>query len=427
VRKWIILTLCLGLLGSWSALAQERELDPLLKILVDKGVLSRAEAQVVQAEYDAQQVQEKVEIQETVQQTVKENPAKAEPPKGLAGVKYEGVVYLSYQNGSEWSGVPGEKSIYSQFRVKRGYMTLKKEIRPWLEARMTPDVHQDDTGDYKVRMKYAYAKFKWKGNEYFNKPYMEVGMVHMPWLDFEEHINMYRMQDTMFMERNGLFNSADLGLTVGSLFGPELDDAYQHDVSKYYPGKWGSWAVGIYNGGGYHAKEKNHNKVIEGRVTLRPLPNHLPGLQLSVFGVHGKGNVSEPAWPGEIPDWKVLATMLSYQHEWFVLSGTYYKGEGNQKGTAVDDEGKAADQKGYSFFTEIKFPEKKNWSFIGRYDRFDNDTDDPENDVQKRWIAGIAWHIYKHNTLLFDYESLDHRNPDIPNENRFQVTLQLKF
>jgi len=76
-----------------------------------------------------------------------------------------------------------------------------------------------------------------------------------------------------------------------------------------YPGRYGSFSLGIYNGGGYHAKEKNQNKVLEGRLTLRPLPAALPGLQLSYFGLVGKGNQAAE------PHWNAHLGMVSYEDD----------------------------------------------------------------------------------------------------------------
>lgn len=117
----------------------------------------------------------------------------------------------------------------------------------------------------------------------------------MPWLDYEEHVNWYRCQDTIFIERNSTFNSADFGLTFVSLLGGEMSEEYQRKVNNKYPSRYGSMAFGVYNGGGYHASEKNENKVLEGRLTVRvrPLPDIIPGFQLSYFGITGKGNKEE--------------------------------------------------------------------------------------------------------------------------------------
>jgi len=334
-------------------------------------------------------------------------------PKGLKGISIGGVWYLSYQAGKN-NGVD-----YNSFKVKRSYVNIKKKINPWLSGRITPDGHQDDTGDYKVRLKYAYAQFNFPSFSVLHKPFIEWGLVHMPWLDFEEHINYYRAQDKMFMERNGLFNSADVGFTFVSLFGGDIDKEYQENVNSKYPGKYGSMAVGIYNGGGYHAKEKNINKIPEWRFTLRPLPDVIPGLQFSYFGLVGKGNTALE------PDWVVNTEMASYESCNLILTGTYYTGKGNQKGTEVDQNGRAKEKTGYSTFAEVRFPEK-HFSFIGRYDRFDFDTN-VENDEQTRIILGFAYHLSGHNTLLFDYDVVQFDQDKRDSDPRFQVTMEMHF
>jgi hypothetical protein len=316
-------------------------------------------------------------------------------------------------------------SGYSQFAIKRGYFRVTKELLPWFDAHMTLDVTtvkdpEDEPedkpnnldGSIAVRIKYAYGKFKLPDFAFFTKPFVEVGVVHMPWLDFEEHINFYRCQDTMFMERNGLFNSADIGLTFVSLLGGEMPKEYQEKVSSYYPGRYGSMSVGIYNGGGYHASEKNQGKPVEARLTLRPLPDVVPGLQVSYFGIWGKGNTSDN------PDWNVNSGMMSFEHEYVVLTGQYYSGKGNQKGS---DE---YDKDGYSIFTEIK-PHKK-FSIIGRYDRFDPDTD-KDDDENSRYIVGAAYHIDKphKNMLLLDYDTVDYEQKGKSDDKRIQLTLQV--
>ncbi|MEW5764312.1 MAG: hypothetical protein ACOYXN_10960 [Acidobacteriota bacterium] len=433
-KAWLAAACALGLAAGWTVRAQE--MDPLLKILVENKVITESQARAVQEEYVKRQAATETTMKESIEGGLDAKIKKSAPqiPSALKDLKIGGLWYLSYQNGNKYDGTPDETSVYSKFTVKRGYLNVEKKITPWFSVRFTPDVTQDSTGDLKVRMKYVYAKFSGKGNNFFGKPYTEIGMVHMPWLDFEEHINRYRMQDTMFMERNGLFNSADFGIMAGSNFGPELDEAFKKDVNDHYAGKYGSWQLGVFNGGGYHASEKNHNKVIEGRVTLRPLPEVIPGLQASYFFINGKGNVAEPQPPKELPDYKVNAFMLSYEHKYVALTGQYYTGKGNAKGDAVyasDGPGwKAGDarkMKGYSYFAEVRFPESAKWSVIGRYDNFDKDKEDPDSDRQKRTLFGVAYQFHKGNYVLLDYESLDHRDKNIPNENRFQVTMQVKF
>ena len=114
-------------------------------------------------------------------------------PKGLQGISIEGLYYLKYQAGQSDNGM----TDYNQFTVKRGYLTVKKKVNSFISSRITLDTHQDVTGDMKVRLKYIYVDFKFPEFLFVTKPHAEFGIVHRPWLDFEEHINYYRMLDTM--------------------------------------------------------------------------------------------------------------------------------------------------------------------------------------------------------------------------------------
>lgn len=336
-------------------------------------------------------------------------------PKGLKGISIGGVWYLSYQAGTT-HGTDGHD--YNLFKVKRGYINIKKEINSWLSGRITPDTHQDDSGDYKVRLKYAYADFQIPTAGLFYKPHVEWGLVHRTWLDFEEHINYYRLQDTMFLERNDLINSADLGVTFFALLGGEMSEEYKHRVNSKYPGRFGSLAIGLYNGGGYHAKEKNNQKEPELRLTLRPLPDVFPGLQLSYFGVIAHGNTADA------PDWNINAGFLSLEDYRYTLTATYYQGKGN-KGGEVDAGGLAKEKDGYSFFGELKIPEN-NVSFIGRYDWFDSDKN-VDDDEQTRLIFGVAYHLAGHSMILIDYDLVCYAEASRDDDPRGQITTEIHF
>ncbi|KPK63340.1 MAG: hypothetical protein AMS21_06730 [Gemmatimonas sp. SG8_38_2] len=440
MSKWKVwaAVLALALVGVTGVVAEERELDPLLELLVEQGVITMEQALAVQAEYDRRGKEgQATEAPAAATDTPPPATAKAGPapaavyaeegqaiPDSLLGVrdlKIGSLVYLSGQQGNTSDG-----DDYAQFKIKRGYIDIRKKITPYFSARITPDVHQDETGDLKVRLKYAYGLFTWDWKGLVQKPYVEWGVAHMPWLDFEEHINLFRMQDTMFMERNGLFNSADMGVLFGGNLGHEMPDDFKKNVQSHYAGRWGSFGVGIYNGGGYHAEEKNTNKALEGRLTIRPVPDIVPGLQVSAFGITGEGNQSDV--PGEsIPDMQVLAAMVSYESKRLVATAQYERGEGNQKGSAVDADGNALPHEGYSLYTEIRLDAKKRFSLIGRYDWFDTDRNDPSADVKKRYIAGFAWQFHKGSYWLLDYDRLEHSVPGLETEDRVQLTLQVKY
>jgi len=423
-----VLCFCAVLIFAVTAIAAEIK-DPILKKLVEKGILTPEEAITVMQEMEKetagkeQKAEEKIEkkVAETVPTDTKDLGSIA---KALKGFKFGLLWYLSYQNGE--TGDDDNGTGYSQFAIKRGYFRVTKEFFPWFAAHMTFDVttvkDPEESGDdpnnldgsIAVRIKYAYGKFNLPDFAFFAKPYFEVGVVHMPWLDFEEHVNWYRCQDTMFMERNGLFNSADIGITFTSLFGGEMPKEYQEKVNNAYAGRYGSMSAGIYNGGGYHASEKNQNKALEGRLTIRPLPDIIPGLQFSYFGITGKSNKDTK------PDWTVNNGFVSFEHEYVALTGQYYWGKGNQKGDDEDE------KNGYSLFAEFK-PHKK-FSIICRYDFFDPNTDSDTDKENKRYIAGAAYHLDKQhkNMVLLDYDHVDYDSKSgISDDKRIQLTLQV--
>jgi len=421
----LVAAICCFLFLAGIAMAAEIS-DPVLKKLVEKGVLTKEDAVNVMKEMEkdaskkAQKSEEKIEVK-AAETSSADSKDIEKVVNALKGFKFGLLWYLSFQDGEENNGTD-----FSRFAIKRGYLTVQKEFMPWLSARMTTDITQvkDEAKDTKgkvfsnydgsiaVRIKYAYGQFNLPDVAFLTKPNIEVGVVHMPWLDYEEHINFYRCQDTMFIERNNTFNSADIGVTFAALLGGVMPEEYQKSVSKDYPGRYGSMSFGIYNGGGYTAAEKNENKVLEGRITIRPLPDIIPSLQFSYFRTTGKGNKDTK------PDWTTNLGFVSFEHEYVTLTGQYYWGKGNQKG---DDE---FDKKGYSFFTEIK--PMKQFSVIGRYDHFDPNKD-AKDDENNRYIVGAAYMLDKphKNMILLDYDTVNYKQSDKKDDKRIQLTLQV--
>jgi polyhydroxyalkanoate synthesis regulator phasin len=429
----LVLSLCFLFLLSGISKAEDIT-NPILKKLVEKGILTEQEALSVMHDMERETAEKDKRVEQKIEQKVTEaapmeNKDLDKIAKALKGFKIGGLWYLSYQNGegADVGGTAGDDVDRNKFAAKRGYLTVEKEIAPWFQARITTDVTtvKDATsnldGSLTLKIKYLYGKFIAPDIAFLTKPNLEVGVVHIPWLDYEENLNYYRMQDTMFLERNGIFNSADIGVTFTSLLGGYVSEDYQKNVNSAYPGRYGSIQGGVYNGGGYAASEKNKNKVLEGRLTVRPLPDIIPGLQFSYFGITGKGNTSAK------PDWKANLAFASFEHEYVVLTGQYFWGKGRQDG--ADENNK----KGYSFFTELKlydmFKDPVNrFSIIGRYDHFDPNKD-VKNDDNNRYIAGVAYYLDKphKNMVLLDYDTVDYKKPGLSKDNRVQLTLQVAF
>ena len=339
-------------------------------------------------------------------------PMDASAQDSKSDVDISGLWFLSFQAGED-----GGKDI-SRFYAHRGYINFKRKYGKNISARITPDITIDGAGDAKMRLKYIYMDFALPSHSFITKPKIEFGMVHRSWLDFEQSINAYRMQGTMFLERNGLFNSADWGATFMALFGGEMDKNYQNEVNKKYPGRYGSASFGIYNGGGYNDPENNTNKELEARLTIRSFPDKIPGLQISYFGLYGKGNIAEE------PDWTANSAFLSYQHRRFVGSFTLYDGKGDYKGKALDANGESLNQSGYSFFGEYKIP-GSGFSIVGRYDSFDIDKT-ADNNILVRTITGISYRFHGHMAFL-EYDYAKNKNADKAKSSLMKFTIQVVF
>jgi hypothetical protein len=349
------------------------------------------------------------------------SPASAQWPEG---VSFNGLFHLAYENGREG----GE--AYNQFFVNRAYFTTRARVLPGLTARLTLDTSQDmegdGEGDMEVRVKYAYVRYDFGSAGQLSDLALEGGITHMVWLAFEEQVNRYRMRSPMFLERSGMFNSADFGLTLSGGLGESLPEEYRREVSSAFSARHGSFALGIYNGGGYHAIEWNDDKVFQGRLSLRPLPDALPGLQLSGLAMAGKGN--RPGSLDEIPDWRVYGGMLSYQHPRGALSAQYAWGRGNQKGswTEPGSPNVATDFRGYSLFGEHRLGSARAWRLVTGYDRLERTPGSLDRSFH-RIHAGVGYDLGGENIILLDFDERRWDDSSIPADHRVQVVFQVKW
>jgi hypothetical protein len=365
--------------------------------------------------------------------------------KALEGIKLEALGYIDYSNGK--TPLANDKTAnYNKFSLTRGYLTVKKTINPWLGVRLTTDLTQDASGEYLIRQKYLYAELAPPNFGPLTEMKTEIGLGHIPWLDFEESVNPYRAQGTMAIERSGVLNSADAGVNIRGDIKGRLADAKARTGNAAYDGHYGTWHLGVYNGSGYSAPENNDNKVIEGRLTIRPLPDQIPGLQVSYFGLSGKGNARNPI-SGEFPDYNVNLGMLSYEHPILILTAQYFATTGNAKGSWVadsssSDPGAALKTDGYSIFGNLRIPSTQNRiSVYARYDFFNVDMDKVIADKAgySMIIGGLSFDLYNGNMLLADYEVTTHQDNagtkgnlprmgnNLGDESRFQLVYQLKF
>ena len=261
-------------------------------------------------------------------------------------VDFSGTHYLGFVSKANSDG-----SVANGFETRRNYLQFKAYVFERDYFRITFDTYEvDDTstnldGTWAVRLKYAYVYL----HEVLPFTNAELGQVHRPWIDFEEHgawnyrsINKVFIEDTQAAH---LTNSADLGFNLKT-------------YTDYF-----SSEIGLFNGEGYHNANDGAGLSGEFRATIHTLgtsnekrKDTSTYLDLSTFGVYSlkdskRGN----------KDWIMAGGHGVYNSPLFLVAGQYVKSY---------NEGGSYQGSGYSLNTEIR-PFGMEYFFIGRYDYWD--------------------------------------------------------
>lgn len=344
----------------------------------------------------------------------------------LDDVEMSGNWFISYRDGyqqiqADDQTIPNELIHSSRFMLKRSYFTLKKNLSKTTSVRYTQDLTVDteggDAGNVETRLKYLYVKVQPEiQSSSITGTWMEFGMVHRPWLDYEQKINSYRVQDNMAIERARLFNSADFGMVFGGNIGPKMDRKFLSEVNGAMPGKYFSYVIGLYNGGGYSGAEMNVNKVVAARISVRPLADLFPYLQLSGYANIGKGNTEAS------PEFNQFLGFVAYTGRRLTLTSQFHHGIGDFRGRYVfpDDPSHSLQNEGYSFFTEYKIP-NTSVAMWGRYDHFQVETVTSET---RRYIGGLAYRFNKNLRVVVNTEGT---TIDGDTETVYEVNLEISF
>lgn len=306
----------------------------------------------------------------------------------------------------------------TELLLKRGHLDFRLDLGKGFLVRVTPDLTIDGEGEADAPIKFAYARWQGERLGVLHRPFVALGRVPTPWIGFAEGINRYRMQDGTFLDRLGFFSSADEGVAVAALLGPPLPDEVHKRLGGRAPGRWGSLVAGIYSGSGFKATNRRDGGVLQGRLSLRPLPDTVPGLQFSALAVRGEGNTAAG------PQWTVDAFLASWQALHLVASIQSVHNTGNQSGTWVGEDGDSLRGKGWSAFLELRQSATAGWAAFARYDHFDQDRSTVAGDLD-RSILGLSLHQSRGNAVLVDIEYLEEAGQH--DTWRAQLTLQLRL
>jgi hypothetical protein len=295
------------------------------------------------------------------------------------------------------------RDAYNAFDLTRGYININGQLAKSVRFRVTPDVRRVTdsslSGTLVFRMKYAFVEYDPKTP----RSWVRFGAHQTPWLDFEESINRYRVQGTMFSEREGLIpGSSDFGV------------GYFTPIGKYI-----DIQTGVYNGEGYAQTDANKYKSAQGRLTLRPFAGRglANGFRLSGFYNKGWYAAGRPRDLGIV--------MGSFEHAKLVATLQYVKAKENPNALAPRN----IHRNGASGYVEVR-QGVAGWAAIARVDRLDPDETLVDNS-QRRVIAGGAyWWVWPRSRvgLVVTNEQVHYdAGAARPQENRLLVQTHIEF
>jgi hypothetical protein len=209
----------------------------------------------------------------------------------------------------------------------------------------------------------------------------------------------------MFAEREGLIpGSSDFGV---SYLAP-------------LPAGYGEFHLGVYNGEGYAQPEANKYKSVQGRLTIRPLPQG--GTFLKAFRLSGFFNAG---WYDADRPRRLGIVMASFEHPHLVATIEGLKATENP---LTQTPPRDIDRSGWSAFIEPR-QGPSGLAGILRYDAYNPDQDTPGVE-QSRIIAGGAyWFVWPRAKVgaVLTNEQVRYDLATRPDENRLLAQMHIEF
>jgi hypothetical protein len=304
-------------------------------------------------------------------------------------VSVTGVVYTQYRYTDE------QIAAKSNFEMSRAYVNVLGRFSNGITTRVTTDILPSAAGNDFIRLKYAFAAWTPTGSSLTYK----LGMIHTPFVDYEETLWDYRMQGTIAVDRNGVMTSSDIGFGVDGRWNGEQVNAQ----------------FAIVNGEGYSGGTGDFHKDLEARVSVRLQPTNDNS---RVGGFRATGYVGIGKFDGGVDRNRFLG-QLSYRTTQFTVAGEY---------VSVKNFVAAAPSTGsiISAFGVYHLSPPSKIALIGRVDIVDPDNN-TANDGNTRIIAGASYQLSPNVRLLADLDRDKDQGAGTTAANRFLIQAQFVF
>jgi hypothetical protein len=291
----------------------------------------------------------------------------------------------------------------NNFAVTRAYLNVIGRFPAGVLTRITADVYTSGSS-MAYRLKYAYAAYTPQSSPLTFK----LGLIHTPWLDWEEALWDYRMQGTMPIERNGYATSADLGAGV--------DGAWSQDLV--------SFQVAVVNGEGYGGGVGDQRKDLQARASVRLLKtddmSRGGGLRLT-----GYAGIGKPTSGGTR---NRFIGMVSYRSQMVTLAAQVASTKDTVTGAAPPAAPLASTTGRLISAYGVLKAQGTQAAVIGRVDFYDPNTATTD-DRQTRVIAGASYQVAPQLRVLADLDRVSYQGPLTPAQRATQTQglFQMQF
>jgi hypothetical protein len=323
------------------------------------------------------------------------NPLAAQgSPPPAPQVTVTGLVYTQYLYQLRDTLTPH----FNNFDITRAYVNVLGRFSGGVGTRVTADIYRNLDGSLGYRLKYAVATYTPQGSQLTYK----IGLMHTPWLDWEEALWDYRMQGQMAFERAGYVSASDFGVGVDGKWGPDRVNLQ----------------VTVVNGEFYRAPETGQGKDAQARLSVRVMDtddsSRVGGLRITGYAAYGKTTAGGQR--------NRFLGMVSYRTKQLTLAG---EAAATQDGVLTGPT--AANGHVYSAFGVFKVPDSK-VAVIGRVDITHKQSG--VSDQQTRYIAGLSYQLSPNWRLLADWDYANYQTDILNAANdptRSQALFQTQF
>jgi polyhydroxyalkanoate synthesis regulator phasin len=431
----------LALLLSFTYVEAADITNPILKKLVEKGILTERDAISVMEELKNEaETTEKIEKKvEKVAKDVEEVKKDAEKTAGVfKGLSVGAKGYFEYRNGKGADNA-GSGLSRNTFKITRAYLDIKKKLTDDLMVRWTSDYETGSTDTSRMFMKYLYLEYKLPLPV---ESTLTAGVIPAPYIGFYEDLWPYRMIGKIPQEKFKVLDaSADMGVQLGGKF--KIANA---DMISY--------ALGVFNNQHYRVNDNNKDKSIEGRLSVKPLAftkaEYLKGLEFTYFGIRGKDGAESDKGNVNYGDHKNDTLLVGYNFSGLNLGYEYYKttrfsgtkaANSTVYNKSIDGKNAGAvnnlffdNATGQTVFGVYRLPGSlKPVRLFSEYAQLDKikvgAAANPETGKIKSTLFGISYDIYKDKTVLvLDYNNVKYKNIGAAvDDNIFQTVLQIAY